>query len=247
VTRQVLRRAAARLGERLIDGSLTGDLRRVVWVGDAPERVIGTSAPVVLYANHHYFHDSYLLWHLVRRVLDRRFLVWMEKWEQAPLFGPLGALPFPSSDPRARAATLRYTARRMKRDPNTTLVLYPEARLSSPDAGLQPFSPDLLSRLARVFPEEARWCPVGVRMTWWGEERPTALLAAGPAHAQPDGDESDRLHALLQRLRSVQPDRGEDGGLVLPPHSSVLLEGERADSERWDLSRLAPFYRWLAR
>ena len=245
--RQLLRQNSARLGAHLIGRSLRGDLRRVVWAGEAPASVIPTGAPVVLYANHHYFHDSYLLWHLVRRVLERRFLVWMEAWERAPLFGPLGALPFPLGDLRARAATLRRTARLMAADPRTALVLYPEAHLSPPDAGLQAFSPELLPRLARVLPADAQWCPVGVRMTWWGEERPTALLAAGTPHAHPDGEEPDRLDALLGRLQSVRPTRTGTGGLVLPPGCSLLLDGRQADSERWDLSRLAPLYRWMER
>ena len=242
--RRTLRGGAARLGERLIDGSLRGDLRRVVWVGDAPTAVIPPGPPVVLYANHHYFHDSYLLWHLARRVLGRRFRVWMEAWERAPLFGPIGALPFPADDARARVATVRATARQLAADPATALVFYPEARMSPPDAGLQPFAPDLMPRIARVLPADTRWCPVGVRMTWWGEERPTALLTAGPIHDAPDGREAERLTTLLDRLRGVRPEHA-GGAARLPPGAALLLDGARGDAERWDLARLAPLYRWL--
>ena len=244
MTRRLLQHGAERLAERLITRSLRGSLRRAVWIGAAPHEAIPPGTPVVLYANHHYFHDSYLLWHLTRRVLDRRFVVWMEAWERAPLFGPIGARPFPVGDARTRAATLRRTARQMTADPATALVFYPEARLGPPDAGLQPFSADLLPRLARVFPPETRWCPVAVRLTWWGEEQPTALLTAGPAHAVPDGHEADRLRALIRHLEQVHP--GE-AGARLPPDAALLLDGKPADSERWDLSRLAPFYQWLER
>ena len=243
VLRPVLRSGAARLARGIIGRSLRQDLRRVVWLGPPPRERVPAGAPVVLYANHHYFHDSYLLWHLTERVLDRRFRVWMEAWERAPLFGPIGALPFPSGDARTRAATLRRTARQMADDPATALVLYPEAHLGPPDAGLQPFSPDLLPRLARVFPADTQWCPVGVRITWWGEERPTAILTAGPVHPAPDGHEADRLNALLRQLSACHP--AKNTAPALPPNTSLLLDGAPADSERWDLSRLAPFYRWL--
>ena len=245
--RSALQNGAARLSARLIDGSLRSDLRRVVWVGRPPREAIPPGAPVVLYANHHYFHDSYLLWHLAARVLDRRFRVWMEAWERAPLFGPIGAMPFPADDARARFTTVRATAREMASDPSTALVFYPEARMSPSDAGLQPFDADLLPRIARVLPAETRWCPVGVRITWWGEERPTALLTAGDAHAAPDGREAERLGRLLDQLRDVRPAREAGAADRMPDGATLLLDGARGDAERWDLSRLAPFYRWLGR
>lgn len=208
--------------------------RRVVWLSEAPPSA--PDGPTVLYSNHHGFHDGYLLWLLVTHTLGRPVVIWMEEWERAPLFGPVGALPFPVENPRARMATLRETARRMTVDPRTVLLLFPEGDLRAPDTGLGPFKADV-ARLARVLPEATQWWPVGLRATWWGEDRPTALIAAGPPHAVPDGSEHDRLQAVLDRLMAASPAALDEG------RARLLLDGAPSAHERWDLSVLAPLYR----
>ena len=230
-------RVARRFAERIVASDLRSVLRRVVWAGERVEDP-APGRPLVLYANHHYFLDSYLLWHLTTQVLRRPMLVWMEAWDRAPLFGPAGALPFPANDARQRVRTVRETARRMERDSRTTLILYPEATIDVPEAGVRPFRADL-PRVAHVLPEAAVWWPVGVRLTWWGERLPTAVLGAGAAHEHVEGAEADRLTAVLDRLREVRPEHLASGG------AHVLLEGSPGADERWDLARLAPFFRRL--
>ncbi|MEM6327626.1 MAG: 1-acyl-sn-glycerol-3-phosphate acyltransferase [Bacteroidota bacterium] len=226
-------RLAARAGAALIERDLRQSFRRVVWVGDLPD--LPEDRPVVAVANHHAYFDSYLLWRLASVTLRRPFIVWMEKWDQVPLFGPLGALPFPPDDARRRARTVRETARRMTDGP-AFLLLYPEGTMGPPDAGLAPFRTDLV-RLGRVLPETAVWWPVGVRVTDWGHARPTALLAGGDPLPAPDGTEADRLAAVLNRLAQARPEDLASG------HAHVLLEGARGPDERWDLRVLAPFFR----
>ena len=227
-----------RYAERTLRASLRGSFRRVVWLGDAPPADPAPGRPLVVYANHHVYADSFLLWHLITRVLGRPMVVWMEAWDRAPLFGPVGALPFPAGDARARARTMRETVRRMGRDRRTALYVYPEGTMGVPEAGLRPFRADL-PRLARVLPDAAAWWPVAVGTSWWGESRPTALLAGGAAHDAPDGDERGRLQAALDGLQGARPDDLGAG------RAHVLLEGQRGADERWDLSRTAPFFRRL--
>lgn len=228
---------ARRFAERQIQSGLRSSLRRVVWAGGPPGDP-APGRPLVLYANHHYYPDSFLLWHLTTRLLRRPMLVWMEAWDRAPLFGPVGALPFPADSARGRARTVRETARRMGRDARTALYLYPEGGMRVPEDGLGPFRADL-PRLARVLPDAVAWWPVGVRVVWWGEARPTALLAAGAPHDAPDGDERQRLADVLDRLRDARPADLDAG------RARVVLEGKTGPDERWDLSPLAPFLeRW---
>ena len=193
--------------------------------------------PLVLLANHHVYPDSFLLWHLITRVWGRPMAVWMEAWDRAPLFGPVGALPFPDDDPRRRVRTIRETARRMTADPATALYLYPEGAMRVPEDGLGEFKADL-PRLARLLPESVAWVPVGIRTSWWGEARPTAILSVGPASDDP-GDARRQLAEALDAALAVRP------GDVDAGRARVLMEGARGDDERWDLSRLAPlFERW---
>lgn len=233
-------RLARRLAQRIITADLRRSLRRVVWAGP-PESLrvaLAPGRPAVLYANHHYFHDSYLVWYLLTHVLRRPPVVWMEKWREAPLFGPVGALPFPSDDPAARVATIRETARRMGADPRTGLFVFPEGVMHPPETGLAPFRTDL-ARLARLLPADAQWWPVGVYLTWWGEARPTAVLGAGPCADTPPDEPRAALGAVLERLAAVRPEH------LVAGEAHVLLEGARGASERWDLSALAPIYlRW---
>ena len=226
-------RLAARAGGALIERDLKGAFRRVVWVGEKP--VLPADRPVVAYANHHAYFDSFLLWRLTAKTLGRPFVVWMEKWDAVPLFGPLGALPFPPEDARRRARTIRETVRRMAAGP-AMLVLFPEGAMRPPDTGLAPFRTDL-PRLSRVLPDDVLWWPLAVRVTDWGHARPTALMAAGEPHEAPDGSERQRLQAILDRLREARPEDLASGA------AQVLLEGSPGPDERWDLSRLAPLFR----
>jgi hypothetical protein len=224
--------------ERVILRDLRRTFRRVVWAG--PGAVALPPGPVVLYANHHYVHDTYLLWLLAGRVLGRPARVWMEEWDRVPVFAPLGAMPFPAGDPAVRSRTIRSTIRWLdaRRDP--VLFLYPEGRLGPPDAGLAPFKADL-QRLASVFPERTTWVPAAIHVTWWGEAKPTAVLAFGAPHTAPDGVEPERLETLLASLRFVRPPDLERGPL------RVLLEGKRGMDERARLGFSAPFFRRAAR
>lgn len=231
----VLTPLAARLGRALIERDLRRSFRRVVWVGEGPS--LPPDRPVVAYANHHAYFDSYLVQRLAARTLGRPFVVWMEKWDEVPLFGPVGALPFPADDARRRARTVRETARRLAAGP-ALLLLYPEGAMGPPDAGLAPFRTDL-PRLARVLPPETLWWPLALRVTDWGHARPTALLTAGPVHETPDGRERERLGTALERLRQSRPGDLEMG------RARVLLEGSPGPDERWNLARLAPLFRRL--
>lgn len=227
-------RLLKRFAERTIDQSLRRSLRRVVGVNaDDPS----PGRPLVLLANHHVYPDSFLLWHLITRAWDRPMVVWMEAWDRAPLFGPVGALPFPTDDPRRRVRTIRETTRRMESDPATALYLYPEGAMRVPEDGLGEFKADL-PRLGRLVPGTAAWVPVGIRTSWWGEERPTAILAVGPAQDSPEDARAHLVQAMTE-AEEVRPGDLDSG------RARVLLEGAVGADERWDLSRLAPlFERW---
>ncbi len=230
-------RLARAYAARTMTGSLKSAFRRAVW--DAPALSDpAPGRPLVVYANHHVYHDSFLLWHLLTRGLGRPIVVWMAEWERAPLFGPIGALPFPADDARARAATIRETVRRMTADPRTALYVYPEGHMHPPEDGLLPFKADL-PRLARLLPPEAAFVPVGVHTSWWGESRPTAVLGAGEAHGLPEGTEPERLSAVLARLAVLRPSDLVEG------RAAVFFDGAPGPDERWDLSPVAPLFRKL--
>ena len=226
-------RLARRLVERLIQRDLHRRFRRVVWLSETPTLPEG---PLVVYANHHSFYDGYLLWLLVRHRLGRPLVIWMEEWDRAPLFGPIGALPFPAEDARQRTTTIRETARRLAADPRTVLLLFPEGDLRPPDQGLGSFRADL-DRLARVLPETVCWQPLAMHLTWWGDDRPTALLTTPPAHDMPDGQEIERLRSGLQSLQRTDPE------VVQKDYAHLLLDGQPSVHERWDLRVLAPLFR----
>jgi len=230
------RRLATTVVERMIERSLRQSFRRLVWVGpepwQGPAPALSPDRPLVLYTNHHSFYDGYFLWLLVRRMMDRPPLLWMNEWTRIPLFGPLGTLPFPPDDPAQRLATIRETARRLRDRPEHVFLYFPEGELRSPDEGVAEFSRDAFRRLAKLLPDATQWWPVGIHVTWWGEDRPTALFAGGTPHDTPTGDEHGRLDDLLETLRATAPNTGR-----------VLLDGRPSAHERWDLSVLAPLFR----
>lgn len=230
------KRLAVAFVDRLIERELRRTFRRLVWVGPepwaGPTPALSPSRPLVVYTNHHSFHDGYFLWLLTRRMLDRPPLLWMNEWERTPLFGPLGALPFPKDDSAQRLRTMRETARRLRDRPDHVFLYFPEGELRSPDAGVAEFSPSTFSRLAKLLPPATQWWPVGIHVTWWGEDRPTVLLGGGTPHDAPQGDERDRLRAVLDALRAARPGIGR-----------TVLDGRPSAHERWNLALLAPLLR----
>ena len=220
----------AHLVSRLMLRSLEKGFRRICWVGPKPQ--LDASKPVVLYANHHTFYDGYVLWLLADRMLGRSTLTWMEEWDRFPLFGAVGALPFPADDPGRRLKTIRGTRRRMQKDTSTLFIYFPEGRLHAPEEGILPFPAENLIDLDRFLPEK-QWWPVAIHFTTRGESLPTLLMSGGEPHANADGLEAKRLESVWQSLRSSA---GEC--------STVLLEGRKGPEEGWDLS---VFRTWFER
>ena len=215
----------------LVESLLRLDLRRafrdVYWVGSWPPSV--PDGPVIAYANHHHYYDGHLGWLLFQECLDRSATLWMEKWDQFPFFGAVGAQPFPADNPSRRAATLRRTAHRFRSASPPVLIYYPNGALRSPDAGIEAFSPSAQQRIASLYPD-AQWWPFALHVTWQGHARPTALLGGGPAHDW-DGNEHGRLTEHWKALHHPSPSSRHQ-----------LLRGRRSASEQWDFSFAAPFF-----
>ena len=215
--------------ERIMVSSMQKAYRRVCWVGPVPE--FGTHRPVILYANHTTFHDGYLLWYVSNTLLNREIHLWMEEWDDFPLFAPAGARPFPRNDARQRIRTIRSTAQFLTENPNSALVYFPEGDLHPPEDGILPFPEDAMQRLARILPE-AYWWPVGIHLTTHGEAQPTLLLTGGELHMSPDGRERDRLITCVENLRSRSH-----------PCNQVLLGGKQSPNESWNFRFMRPFFR----
>ena len=212
----------------LMVSSLKKGFRRICWVG--PEPVFEDPLPIVAYANHHTFHDGYVMWLLGKVLLNRTPILWMEDWRRFPFFAAVGAYPFPPDDSRRRLRTIRQTARRMARDPASYLIYFPEGRLHPPEAGILPIAAGGLERLDRIFPDKY-WWPVGIHLTTWGEDRPTLLLSGGTPHRQARGNEAEVLREQLASLRAS-------------PHACgrVLLEGKKSEQEAWNMQFMAGWF-----
>jgi 1-acyl-sn-glycerol-3-phosphate acyltransferase len=212
----------------LMERDLRRAFRRVCWVGPLPQLPDGE--PVVIVTNHHSSFDGHLVWLLARRMLRRRFLVWMEDWDRFPFFGLQGALPFPTGDDVRRAATMRRTRRLLAVSRSSVLAYFAEGRLHRPEKGVDPFDADNLSRIHRVL-GSPRWWSLGIHVTSLGDARPTALLAGGTVQTEPDGRERTRLESLLALLRQTDSPR------------SLLFDGRPGPEERWSFSWVRGLFR----
>lgn len=219
---------AARLVGGIMRRALKKAFRRVTWMGDVPD--FPPERPVVLYANHHNFYDGYLAWLILEEVLDRDGLLWMNDWDRYPFFGAVGALPFPLDDARRRAATMRYTRRRLDADPSLALILFPEGELHPSHEGLRPFDGDATRRLSRMLPG-ALWWPVALHATWDTDALPVARLGGGIPTEGATGEEQQHLEAVWHAVRSSALSSGR-----------TLLAGKRGPDESWDLSFLRRFF-----
>lgn len=217
------------LVERIMLSSLSKAYRRICWVGPVPD--FDPGRPIILYANHTTFHDGYLLWFVSQTLFNRDVHLWMEEWDDFPLFAPAGARPFPKDDARQRIRTIRSTAQFLAEKPNSTLIYFPEGELHPPEDGILPFPPEVMQRLARILPK-ADWWPVGIHLTTHGEAQPTLLLTGGEPHAAPDGKERGRLIACVDALRTRSHDC-----------ERILLGGKHSPNESWNFRFMRPFFK----
>ena len=131
-------------------------------------------APAILVANHHGWHDGYLMY-LAATKLGVRVVDWIAEFDAFPLFAKVGGMRFPHDDPAARAATIRRTIRLM-RDDGRSLLLFAEGVLHRPP-GLMPFG-KALETVAHAVPA-ANVIPVAIRYELAMHERPEAWVRFG--------------------------------------------------------------------
>ena len=217
------------LVEQLMLSSLRSAFRRICWIGPTPD--FDKNKPILLYANHHTFHDGYVLWLVSKKLLGREIQLWMEDWDNFPIFGAVGARPFPENDLKQRIKTIRRTGEYLLKHPRSTLIYFPEGTLHPPEEGIIPFPPKIMHQLNRILPE-VQWWPVAIHLTTHGEAQPTLLLTGGEPHEHPDGQERERLEACLHTLRSQV-------------HSceTLLLGGKNSPNEAWNLKVLRPLFK----
>jgi len=163
----------ARFADWLIMRSLRGHFRGIYLLErDVPDR----SKPTILFANHHYWWDGYLLHLLARRWRPGQSMVWMRELTSFPPFEALGAMPFPEDDPIARAATLKRTLRALRSGP-ALLFLFPEGDMH-PAPELAPLQKGLHWLHTRLPEVELR--PLAFHIEQGIHQHPEAYVLAGP-------------------------------------------------------------------
>ncbi|MCS7209215.1 MAG: 1-acyl-sn-glycerol-3-phosphate acyltransferase [Fimbriimonadales bacterium] len=224
-------RLQARFVDWLVARSLRGHFRAVYVRGALP----ANPAPLILYANHHYWWDGYLAYWLVRS-WGRRLIVWMEAYRRFPPFGAVGALPFPANDAAQRARAVRRTLKALQ-SPETALLLFPEGKLHGDTARLLPFQRSLCW-LARRVPN-AVVLPLAIHIEPSYHQYPRAYLSVGTPFEGDPGEEKAWLCAAREALQTllVQVRREASAAVaetdILASGYKVLLEGKRSVHERF--------------
>ena len=167
-----MRRLLTPLVERMLLRSLKGYFRAVRFASRAP---IDPEKPTIVYANHHYWWDGYLLHLLARELRPGRAMVWSRELGLFRPFALLGAMPFPADDAIRRASTVRRSLRRLREEPYL-LFVFPEGE-SHPAPKVDPFLPGLYW-LAKRLPEVA-FVPLAIHIEQATEQFPVACLMTG--------------------------------------------------------------------
>jgi len=167
----------------LIMRSLRSHFRGVYLLDrDAPD----PARPLIVFANHHYWWDGYLLHLFARHWRPGQSMVWMRELTSFPPFEAIGAMPFPEDDPIARAATLKRTLRALRSGPSL-LFLFPEGDMH-PAPHLAPFRQGLHWLHSRL--PEVDLKPVAIHIEQGIHQHPEAYIIAGPPYRcdSPDAD-----------------------------------------------------------
>lgn len=212
---------AGRMVGRMIRRSVRHAFRRVYWMPPAEP----VQQPAILVANHHGWHDGYLMYHLVTR-FGLRSLDWIAEFDAFPLFAKIGGLPYPPADPLRRAASVRRTIRLMHEE-RRSLVLFAEGELHR-GPGLLPFGRSLEVVARKV--EGVQVVPVAIRYDVSLHERPEAFILIGEPVQQGEGlcDRTRDAVASLLNLIDARLREGADDW-------QVLANGTLDVNERWDM------------
>lgn len=208
--------------DRMIRRSVRKAFHTVRW---APPRET-LSPPVVFVANHHGWHDGYLMYLAATR-LGIRVVDWIAEFDAFPLFSKVGGMRFPPDDPAARAATIRRTIRLMRE--GRSLLLFAEGTLHRPPA-LLPFGKALETVVKGV--PEARVVPVSIRYELSMHERPEAWVRFG---APVPGGAGLAERTRLTVAEGLDALAGEIR--FAPERFETLAEGTLDVNERWDVRR----------
>lgn len=207
----------------MIRRTVRARFRNVYW--DGP---MALEPPVVFAANHHGWHDGYLMFHFVT-ALRVRTVDWIAEFGAFPLFAKIGGMPFPPGDASARAATLRRTIRLMRED-RRSLCIFPEGVLH-PGPELLPYGRALDVVLSKV--PGATLVPVAIHYAMGMHERPEAWLRAGAPLEGPQRTADDCRSATVDLLRCLREDVR-----AAPDQFTTLAKGTPDVNERWDARKL---------
>jgi 1-acyl-sn-glycerol-3-phosphate acyltransferase len=208
----------------MIRRSVRKAFHTVHWTPPAPP----PAPPAIFVANHHGWHDGYLMY-LAATKLGIRVVDWIAEFDSFPLFAKVGGMRFPADDPAARAATIKRTIRLMQNE-GTSLLLFAEGILHRPP-GLLPFG-KALETVSKAVPA-AKIVPVAIRYELALHERPEAWLRFG--------DEVPAGENLAVRTRlAVAAGLDALAGEVRfsPSRFETLVEGTLDINERWYARRL---------
>lgn len=181
---------------KLVSGMIRRSVRArfhsVRWIPPSTE----LKGPVIFVANHHGWHDGYLMYHLVTE-LGLPSLDWIQEFDAFPLFSKVGGMPYPRNNPAKRAATIKRTIREMRQ--GRSLMLFAEQHLHYPPE-LMKFGRALELVASKV--PGVTVVPVAIRYEMSMHERPEAYMSVGdPVEVGPDLSHRTRLavQALLDK------------------------------------------------
>lgn len=209
--------------DRMIRRAVRKSFHTVHWA-----RPANVTPPAIFVANHHGWHDGYLMY-LAATALNIRVVDWIQEYDAFPLFGKVGGMRFPADDPAARAATIRRTIRLM-REEGRSLLLFAEGHLHRPP-GLMAFG-KALDTVAGAVPNVSV-VPVALRYELSMHERPEAWIRFGDPIAL-----GDRLGARTRLAVAEGLDALAGEVRFTPERFQVLARGTLDVNERWGMRKL---------
>jgi len=178
-------------------------------------------SPVIFVANHHGWHDGYVMFALIKH-LGIVASDWVAELAEFPLFAKIGALPFPPEDEKVRFATVRKTVRLLQE--GRSLILFAEGALHRPPE-VWPLGSALEFLIRRV--PQARIIPVAIRYDMSIHERPEVFVELGEAIIAPSAENvRARLVELLETMGASMDAENK---------WTPFFSGTKDVNERWGL------------
>ena len=203
----------------------------------APEGPQPPDLPVLLYSNHVSWWDGYLAFLLTRERWNTETYLMMEERQlrRYRFFQWCGCFSVDREDPREALRSVAYAANVLHGHPGRSVWIFPQGEITPNDR--RPLTTYSGTAHIALRAAPVRCVPVALRLEFFGEQRPEALVRIGPSHVVEGGTARSLQADMDRRLLQTVDELRADALSGATQHYRTVLPGRASINVIWDRVR----------